>query len=77
MNGDLRTSLKLWVDVIAFVGFMLICGAVLRACLSQASLDAVIDKMPLWVWLLVGVCGLWSIGHIGWGLWQRRASKTN
>ena len=76
MNEDLRTSLKLWVDVIAVVGFILVCGAVLRACLSQADLDDVIEIIPSWVWLLTGVWGLWSIGRVGWGFWQRRALKA-
>ena len=77
MNGDFRNSVKLWVGVITFVGFVAICGAVLRVYLPQARLDDVFDGLPSWVWLLAAFGGLWTLGRFGWGLWQRRASKTS
>lgn len=77
MSDDLRTSLKLWLDVTLFVGLMVICGAVLREVLSDAQLSEAFDRTPSWVWLLATVWGLLNLGRFGLGLWQRRAPKSS
>jgi len=77
MTSDFRTSVKLWVDVIAFVSLLVICGIALRFFLSGTELDTIVARTPSWAWLLVGIWGLWSLGRFGWGLWQRRASRAS
>jgi hypothetical protein len=77
MSDDLRTSLKLWLDVTVFVGLMAVCGAVLREVLSSDQLSEAFDRTPAWVWVLAVVWGLLNLGRFGWGLWQRRAPKSS
>ena len=70
MNNDLRDSLEVWASVIAFV---VISCVVLRSDLFKG----LVDKVPSnWMWLFVGLTGVWNLGWFGWGLWQRRASRV-
>lgn len=70
MREDLRDSLKLWAGGIAFI-------AIFWLLLRSDLLKGLADKVPAaWFWLVIGSLAVWNMGQFGWGLWQRRASKT-
>jgi hypothetical protein len=71
MNDDLRVSLKLWAGAIVF-------GALFWTFSRSDVLRGAVDSAPTkWFWLGVGALGVWNLGKLLWGLWQRRASRAN
>jgi len=69
MNNDLRVSLKLWAGAIVF-------GALFWIIVRSDVLRGAVDNVPAkWLWLGVGALGVWNMGKLIWGLWQRRASR--
>jgi hypothetical protein len=71
MSEDLRNSLKLWAGGIAVVGIIW----------AAARLDQLTGFMNheafIWFCLVTAPLTIWSMGQVGWGLWQRRASNPD
>ncbi len=71
MNSDLRVSLKLWAGAIVF-------GALFWIFVRFDVLRGAVDSVPAkWFWLGVGALGVWNMGKLIWGLWQRRESRDS
>lgn len=70
MNNDLRVSLKLGAGAIAFGALFWIFAR------SDVFRDAA-GSVPKWFWLGVGALGVWNMGKLIWGLWQRRAPRDS
>ena len=69
MSEDFRNSLKLWAGGTAFIAIFWVES-------RFDLLNGITEKVPSkWFWFVIGLLGVWNVGQLGIGLWQRRASN--